>query len=98
MQTYRVVRLSAQGQSTDAGERHGELHCTSDARAIAEAQLIENEYGLELWDGARLVRVFPPMSFAAVETLPDDSPLRSAMRSRLARSVAKPVTRSRSAA
>jgi len=61
MQTYRVRRLSAQGSIMAVSE----LECRDDAGAIAEAQLIENEHGLELWGGTRLIRVFPPLNLTA---------------------------------
>jgi hypothetical protein len=67
--TYRAYHLAADGHFVHVTE----LECRNDSEAISEAQLIENDNGLELWIAKRMVRAFPPLDLSSVSA-PRDRP------------------------
>jgi len=67
--TYRAYHLAADGHFV----RVTELECRNDSEAISEAQLIENDNGLELWIAKRMVRAFPPLDLSSVGAPQDRS-------------------------
>lgn len=56
MSAYRLYRLTNAGRVTSTTE----LPCGVDGEAIAAADAVDDGRRMELWDGARIVKVFNP--------------------------------------
>ena len=56
MQTYEIVRLDHQGREV----ARKQMHCADEEEALDRIAALNHRFGLELWNGERLVCHWAP--------------------------------------